>query len=70
MLSSLFQERTLLNPNPTDSPKEADRPAGEGVEREAGGEVGEKEDATDREIVDILLAADLGDFLSFRFQNS
>ena len=67
MLSSLFQERTLLTPNPTDSPKEADRPAGEGAEREAGGEAGEKEDATDREIVDILLAADLGKLLIFRF---
>ena len=67
MLSSLFQERTLLTPNPTDSPKEADRQAGEGAEREAGGEAGEKEDATDREIVDILLAADLGDFLIFKF---
>ena len=60
MLSNLFQERVVLTPQPPDCSKaaEAGNQAGEPA---SDVEDNEREDPTDREIVDILLAADLGE---------
>ena len=64
MLSNLFQERVVLTPQSPDCPKttEAGDQSGEAA---SAGEDSEREDPTDREIVDILLAADLGESVSY-----
>ena len=67
MLSNLFQERNVLTPHPPDSNKETVAPTKNGEEGDTAGENSEKEDPTDREIVDILLAADLGEVKQFSF---
>ena len=59
MLSNLFQERPVLTPQPPDRPKATEAGDQSGAAASAG-EENEREDPTDREIVDILLAADLG----------
>ena len=59
MLSNLFQERVLPTPQPPDCAKDSEA-ADQSGEASSGGDNNEREDPTDREIVDILLAADLG----------
>ena len=63
MLSNLFQERVLPTPQPPDCPKDSEA-ADQSGEAASAGEENEREDPTDREIVDILLAADLGETFS------